>query len=68
MHPLHLWHRGLDAGVCLGFAEPTNDLRLPVPRNIAVARKRREHVLVAEILAPGFVLLWRLADLTSEQG
>jgi hypothetical protein len=24
-----------------------------VPRNIAVARKRREHVLVAEILAPG---------------
>jgi hypothetical protein len=57
----------LHAGALLDHAEPTNDLSLPVPRNVAVARKRRQDVLVAEILRPGFVLLRRLADLPAEQ-
>jgi hypothetical protein len=35
------WHRRLDAGVLLGFAERSNDLGLAVPSDIAIARKCR---------------------------
>jgi hypothetical protein len=37
--------------------ERTNDFRLPVAPNVAIALKCCEHVLVAEVLRPGFVLL-----------
>ena len=37
--------------------ETTNDLGLPLPPNITVARKHRENVLMAEILRPSLVLL-----------
>jgi hypothetical protein len=62
------WHRRLDACVLLGFAEPTNDLGLPVRCNIAIARKFRQHVLVAEVLGPSLVLLGRLADVFAQKG
>jgi hypothetical protein len=51
----------------LGRAKCADDLRLPMRSNVAVARKRRQHIVVAEVLRPGLVLLRRLADLTSQQ-
>ena len=51
----------------LGLAERTNDLGLPVPRDVPVARKRRQNVLVAEVLGPSLVLFGRLADLAPEK-
>jgi hypothetical protein len=53
-------------GWMLSDAERTDDFGLPVPRNVAVARKRRQHILVAEVLGPRLVLLGRLADLAAE--
>ena len=52
--------------VLFGFVERSNDLGLPVPRNIAVARKRRQEAFVAKVLAPRLVLLRRPALLPSE--
>jgi hypothetical protein len=42
------------------LTELPNDLRLLVPSNVPVARKRREHVLVAEVSGPRLVLFRRL--------
>jgi hypothetical protein len=47
--------------------ERANDLSLPVPPHIAVAGKRRQHILVAQVLAPCLVLLGRHADLAAEK-
>src|SRR5260370_10571442 len=47
--------------------ERANDLSLPVPPHIAVAGKRRQHILVAQVLAPCLVLLGRNADLAAEK-
>jgi hypothetical protein len=52
----------------LGRAKRADDLRLPVSGNVAVARKRRQHILVAKVLGPRLVLLGRLADLAAEKG
>jgi hypothetical protein len=38
-----------------------------VPFNLAVTRKRRQDVLVAEVLGPSFVLLWRFAAFAAEK-
>jgi len=56
-----------DSGLLLGLTERTNDLGLPVPCNIAIARKCRQHVLVAEVLRPCLVVLRRLADPTAKE-
>jgi hypothetical protein len=32
-----------------GHAEPSYDFGLPMPRNIAITGKRRQHVLVAQV-------------------
>jgi len=48
-------------------AQPTNDFRLPMPSDIAVAGKRRQHVFVSEVLGPGLIFLRRLANLTTEK-
>src|SRR5262249_48217966 len=51
----------LDPHLCfharIECVQRANDFRLAVPRNIAIARKCRQHVLVAEVLGPGFVFL-----------
>ena len=56
------WHCRLDR-----VAKRADDLRLPVSGDVAVARKRRQHILVAEVLGPRLVLLGRLADLAAEK-
>jgi hypothetical protein len=38
-----------------------------VAAHVTIAAKRRQHVLMAEILRPGLILLWRLAFLSAEQ-
>lgn len=50
-----------------GRAKRADDLRLAVPGNVAVAGKRRQDVLMAEVLGPRLVLLRRSALLPSEQ-
>jgi hypothetical protein len=54
--------RQLHSGWLLGLAEGTNNLGLTMTCNVAVARKRREDILMSEILGPGFVLLgdWQI--------
>src|SRR5262249_53133274 len=56
------WHCRLDR-----VAKRADDLRLPVSGNVAVARKRRQNILVAEVLAPRLILFRRLADLATEK-
>jgi len=53
--------------VVVVISEPSNNLSLSMPPNIAVARERCEDVLMAEVLTPGLVLLGRFADLTTEK-
>src|SRR5262252_2620547 len=38
-----------------------------MPRDVAITRKRRQHVLVAQVLRPCLVLLGGLADLAAEE-
>src|SRR5258707_591309 len=47
--------------------ERANDLSLPVPPHIAVAGKRRQHILVAQVLAPCLVLLGQNAALAAKR-
>lgn len=51
----------------LGRAKRADDLALAVLSDIAIARKCREDVLMAEILGPGLVFLRRFADLAAEK-
>jgi hypothetical protein len=53
-------------GMLFWASERTNDLSLSMSPHGAVAGKCRQHVLVAEVLRPSLVLLWRLADLAAE--
>ena len=39
-----------------------NDFALPLGGDLTIARKRREHLIVAEVLAPGLESFWRVAD------
>jgi hypothetical protein len=43
-----------------------NDFTLPLGGDLTIARKRREHLLVAEVLAPGFELLRCAAKLLAQ--
>jgi hypothetical protein len=40
--PSVISHRRRDGRAIIGFAETPDDLRLPVPGNVAIARKRRQ--------------------------
>jgi hypothetical protein len=64
----NVYNFSVNSGTLLGPAQRTNGFGLAVRRNIAVARKRREDVLVAKILGPSLVLLGGLADLAAKKG
>jgi hypothetical protein len=64
--PLHVMQDLLEGFLWIGslrthLTELADQLRLTVARNLAVARKRCQHRLVAEVLAPSFELFRRMA-------